>query len=516
MSATSTMGRLDRDPMPGRLSPLEASRFGFDEARHLLWRAGFGGTPEQIELLATWGLERSVDRLLGPWEGVAEEAGEGSFDRDIMRPLSEAERQAYRIAQANRDENTLARFRAMRQEAQRADRRQMADMQVWWLERMIETPRPLEEKMALLWHGHFATGYRKIENSYHMYMQNRMFRAHALGSFADLLSGIVRDPAMIRYLDNQASNRRRPNENLARELMELFSLGVGNYTERDIKEGARALTGYTFEDDRFVFNRENHDDGAKTILGRTGAWDGDDFVRIILANRATPRFVARKLYCHFVADVPEAFDEIPEASRRVIDDLAGELSRGGYALRPALRRLFTSEHFYHPAIVGEKVKSPAELVVGAVRSLRTPVRDLRVLTDAMELMGQNLFNPPSVKGWTGGRAWVNTSTLFVRQNVLNFLLTGKLPEGYDALASEQRYDAGPLLRALEAADASSVQEPGRVVEYLLRFMLGRVPPRASAEITAFVGRHASGGRIDEDVLTAAVLLITAMPEYQLC
>lgn len=495
------------------MTPLPAGRFGFEEARHLLWRAGFGGTPEQIHTLAQWGLEKAVDHLVNyssvPYEAVRE----GTFDRNIMRPPSADEREMLAKARRANDEDAVARFRARRQEAERDDREQMRKVQHWWLTRMIETPRPLEEKMTLFWHGHFATSYRTIENSYHMFLQNQLFREHAVGDFRKLLFGIIRDPAMLAYLDNNDSRKGRPNENLARELMELFSLGVGNYSEQDIKEGARCLTGYTFRDDAFVFEKENHDDGKKSLLGRSGTFDGDDFVTAILEQRACSQYMATKLYRYFVADYPSGREEMDAAAKSVIRDLASSLLRSKYELRPVLTRLFTSEHFYERAVMHEMIKSPVELVVGAVRSLNTPVRELGVLVAAVGAMGQNLFYPPSVKGWDGGRSWINTSTLFIRQNILCYLLTGKLPVGYDALSKDEPYDPAPLLAQLQRMDGAD-KDPDRVVEYVLRFAIGDQTDRNRGTLRDFIRQH--GDRVTPQVVTGLLLLVTAMPEYQLC
>ncbi|QYO64955.1 DUF1800 family protein [Leptolyngbya sp. 7M] len=362
---------------------------GYEQARHLLWRAGFGGTPTQIQTLVGWGPERAVDHLLGDARAGADAPLDaGRFKTDIMKPPTVEERQMIQRARRGQDEDVLARLRLARMDREREDRRQIADMQRWWLTRMIETPRPLVEKMTLFWHGHFATGYRAIENSWHMMMQNQLFRRLALGNFGELLRGIIRDPAMLAYLNNNQNRRESPNENLARELMELFGLGIGRYSERDIKEGARALTGYTFEHNEFVFNRRAHDPNPKTILGQTGRWDGDDFVRIILAQPACAAFIARKLYGFYVADLPplEAADgdrDLDPAARSAIADLARELRSGGYELRPVMRRLLLSEHFYDRRVMGQQIKSPAVLVVGAARSLEAPTRDLGVLLDAM-------------------------------------------------------------------------------------------------------------------------------------
>jgi uncharacterized protein (DUF1800 family) len=494
--------------LPSRLDQIRAHEFGEPEARHLLMRAGFGGTPTQIKTIAQWGPERAVDYLLDAGEIPYDAPTADRFDANIMRPLTDQERQTYRAAQQRRDEDTLARFRLQRQQRQRQDRQQITDVQRWWLERMIETPRPLEEKMTLFWHGHFATSYRTIENSYHMYLQNQFLRANALGSFADLLSGIIRDPAMLAYLDNNDSRVGQPNENLARELMELFSLGVGNYGENDIKEGARALTGYSFNDDTFRFNHNNHDKGSKTILGRSGNLDGDGFVETILAQPACAHFVAAKIYDFFALHTSAIADADTLAVRRVVQALETKLRVSKYELKPVLRKLFLSRHFYHPTIVRNRIKSPTELVVGAVRSLNTPVRDMGVLLQAMDLMGQNLLYPPSVKGWDGGRSWINTSTIFVRQNALTFLLTGRLPIGYDGNARDDRYDPAQLL------DSADMRTPRLAADALLRLTLGGPNEDAARVLTDFADEH--GGEADRDVLTGMLLLITAMPEYQLC
>lgn len=504
------MSGATRSTLGSSLAPIQPASFGYGEARHLLWRAGFGGTPDQIQTLVEWGPERSVDYLLEVRKVPSEPVEAGRFDSGIIGPPDDERRERYRRARQMSDEEALARLRLERQRRQATDRAQARDVQRWWLTRMIESARPLEEKMTLFWHGHFATSYRTIEDSYHMFQQNQLLRAHALGSYATLMYQIIRDPAMLAYLDNNDSRKNRPNENLARELMELFSLGPGNYTEEDIKEGARALTGYTFEDDRFVFQRDNHDGGAKRILGRRGNMDGDDFVRTILEQPACSHFMSRKLYRFFAADVPESGD-LDRETAEVLREMASLMRRADYQIAPVLRRLFLSEHFYGEQVVNQRIKSPAELVVGAVRSLHTPPRDLSVLLDAMSLMGQNILFPPSVAGWDGERSWINTSTMFVRQNILAYLLTGRTPRGYDALADERRYDPEPVIRPLE--EAGGAQDPSRTIDYLLRFTLGHSPAHAKKTLQDFVA--ANGGDVSRDMIVGILLLITAMPEYQL-
>jgi uncharacterized protein (DUF1800 family) len=508
------------DEISSSLRAIKPEKFGYEQARHLLWRAGLGGNEQQIRMLVSWGPEKSVDYLLNP-EKVNDPSPPkpDAFNKDIMRPPTEEERQMFRMAQRNQNEDELAKIRIERQNRERADREQMSLVQQWWLKRMIETGRPLEEKLVLFWHGILATSFRVIENSYHMYQQNQLFRKHALGNYGDMLKGLIRDPAMLAYLDNNDSRKNRPNENLAREIMELFSLGVGNYTEKDIKEGARALTGYTFRDDTFVKDTANHDTGTKVILGRSGNWDGDDFVDIILSQPACSKYVSRRLYSYFVADVPS--DErggdkgMPRAQRVVLRELAEMLRSRKYEIKPVLRRLFLSEHFYDDTFVSQQIKSPAMLTIGAVRSLNTPVRDLTILNDAMDLMGQRLFLPPSVKGWEGGRSWINTSTLYVRQNVLAFLLTGKKPQGYDSSADTSPYDASTLFAGGEKGSALDRGEPEAVVRAVLMLTLGHAPQSALEPLVTFA-RSRGANAMEPQTLTGLMLLATAMPEYQLC
>lgn len=493
--------------------PIRGEEFGYREARHLLWRAGFGGTDEQIRTLAQWGPERAVDFLLDYHDIPFESDSPTAFDHNIMRPRTPEERLSYRRAQQAGDEDTLSRFRQMRQRAQRADRNQMREIRHWWLTRMIQTPRPLEEKMTLFWHGHFATSYRTIEDSYHMYQQNRLLRGLALGNFGDLLRAIIRDPAMLRYLNNNQNRKRSPNENLARELMELFSLGEGNYTERDIKEGARALTGYTFEDDAFKYDTNQHDEGSKRILGIQGNLDGDGFVNSILRSAHCAPFICAKLYKFFVADIPTDTRELEGAQRKVVQALSHTMQQARYELKPVMRKLLLSRHFYDPSVMGNKIKSPVELVVGAVRSLNTPVRNMTVIASAIDTMGQSLFMPPSVKGWDGGRAWINTSTLFTRQNTLVYMISGHTARTNDRFVDRTPYDPRALVPCMNDPRIEGEPPAELVANQLMDLVLGRRPYGANEHLisaAAKVDRPASS-----DGIRTMLLLTTSMPEYQL-
>lgn len=489
------------------LKPLASERFGYEQARHLLNRAGFGGTPQQVGALQAMGLEAAVDTLVDydriDWDGPAP-----TVDPDYIRRPTEEERAIYLAARRAGDEETLEKLRAKTIELQGMDRRQYRELGQWWLGRMIATPRPLEEKLTLLWHSHFASNYRTVRDSYLMWKQNAFLRTHAAGSFADLATGIVRDPAMIKFLNNDSNRKRSPNENLARELMELFTLGEGHYTEADIKEGARALTGYTYDDNEFRFDGRQHNEGAKTILGERGEHDGESFVRILLGRKACSQFVAYKLYRHFVADLANPGEATPP-QRSFIRDLARQIVEQRYELRPALKAIFRSEHFYDPSIVSNQIKSPAQLVVGTVRMLGTPSRDLSVLSEAMGRMGQRLFDPPTVAGWDGGRMWINTATLFIRQNTATYLITGKLPTDRAWQRDALNYDPMPLVADLELRSVEAV------VDRLLGTLIGASAPRDRRDmLVRFL--YERGGSINADTILAVLLLITSMPEYQLC
>lgn len=503
--------------MPAGLGRISKKDFDYWAALHLLQRAGFGGTPSQVLALKNMGPEDAVDHLL-EYDDVPETGTtarvDGRFDNEIMRAMTADERRQRNQARKNGNEALIERFRNERQKRQRADRRQLAELQAWWMGRMIETPRPFQEKMTLFLHGHFATGYRAVEDSYHMYMQNELFRNNATGNFRDdLVKRIIRDPAMIKYLNNNQNSRKAPNENLARELMELFTLGEGRgYTEQDIKQGARALTGYTYRDDDFQFNARNHDDEMKVIFGKRDKWDGDDFVDLIFAHSSASEFICEKLYRFYVNDSNETLEG---PARSAVQQMAKTFKSDDFELKPVMRKLFLSKHFYDEANRSAIIKSPVQLVVQAIRSLRAPARNMPRLVKSCTLMGQDLFKPPSVKGWDGGRKWINTSTLFTRQNTLIYLLTGRMPGGnskpWDNNSSG--FDARHLVEHLR--ELPGIDREQDSVVYLSRFTIGIVPDEKRLSQWVDYIRE-SGGIDDNSTMINLLALITAAPEYQLC
>lgn len=492
------------------LSAIPADRFDQAAAWHLLNRVGYGGSPAQLRELQAMGLGAAVDHLVDYAQVDITGLPGIELDPDVMRKLTDEERKRYREARRNSDQDVLDEQRRRNLEARRADQKMMTELRRWWMQRMTKTPRPAEDRLTLLWHGHFASSWRSVRDTYLMYRQHELFRQNANGNFADLARGIIRDPAMLKYLNNNQNNKRRPNENLARELMELFTLGVGHYTEADIKAGARALTGYGIDDNDFAFREGQHDATEKTILGQQGSFDGDDFVDILLRQNDCATFVALKLYDAFVADVGDVYEAVPAENRSVIDKMADRLERSHYEIKPVLTVLFQSEHFYDPAIVAKKIKDPAQLTVGTMRSLGLPMRDRSVIDKGMSAMGQVLFEPPTVDGWDGGRSWINTSTLFVRQNLTTYLISGKHPTKKN---NPKKVGYDPQAWLAQVDDKSPQAVTDRMIDHLVG---PRTSPARRAPAHRFVTGREAGEQLSNESLVALACLITAMPEYQLC
>ena len=294
--------------------------------------------------------------------------------------------------------------------------------------------------------------------------------------------------------------------------MELFSLGEGNYAERDIKDGAKALTGFTYQDDAFVFNKGAHDNTNKNILGVSGNLDADGFVTAILRSPACAPFICAKLYKFFVADIPTDTRELTGHHRTVVRAMSKHLLQERYELKPVIRKMLLSRHFYDPANMGSKIKSPVELLVGSIRSLNTPTRNLVLLSQAMDMMGQSIFFPPSVKGWDGGRSWINTSTLFTRQNTLVYLLTGRV--NGRRFVDSSNYDPTRLVPSMNDPRNDGDPPPTLIANELLDLVLGYRPLGAAEQLVDAASKVDAPNSVEG--ITTMLLLITSMPEYQLC
>jgi uncharacterized protein (DUF1800 family) len=368
-------------------SPEVTQLAGIELLGHLYRRAGFGATRDQLEAALARGYAASVEELLHP---------------ENAPPL---------------EEDLIFRYYPDMKEA-----RQIDPAQSLWVYRMINTRRPLEEKMALFWHHLFATGFSKLNHAKVMTNQIGMLRAHALTNFRTLLIEISKDPAMIFWLDNHTNTKRVHNENYGRELLELFSMGIGNYTEDDVKNCARAFTGWTLKptipaaqpygrfDWEFEFRPDLHDYGEKVFLGERGNFDGGDIIDIILRQPATANFVAMRLYTFFVADTPDL---------DAIEQLAEVAATSNYDVRTMLRSLFMSDYFQSEKAYYAKVKGPAEHVVGIMRLVEDftfPKHGIRDIALECRYMGQDLMNPPSVEGWHVAKEWIDTGILVERIN----------------------------------------------------------------------------------------------------
>src|SRR5947207_1854174 len=390
------------------LAQLPASLWNDETAAHLLSRARFNATPAEIESARKKGLAAMVRELVD----IRSDAGNVSpptwaKPRDIR-----AARMAIKAAK-ERGENfreTARQFRMMEGD-------EVLDLRRWWLERMMNSPTPLLEKMTLFWHGHFATSVQKVKDGYWMWLQNDTLRRNALGNFSTLVKAISRDPAMMIYLDLQQSRKEHPNENCAREMMELFTVGIGNYTEEDIRAAARAFTGYRIDmtTQQFRFARMEQDLGTKKFMGHTGPLNGDNVIDILVRQPACSRFISRKLWRFFVEDEP---------SQEIVDAIASRIRAHNFEMRPLLREIFSSAEFYSERVIQTQIKSPVQYVVQASKLLKTALPPPTVTHNAMRQMGQVLFAPMNVKGWDGGKAWITTSTLLFRYNFANYLING--------------------------------------------------------------------------------------------
>ncbi len=395
-------------------------------AAHLLRRAGFGGTPAEIDELAALSHAEAVEKLLNL-------KYDGNLAFNLERKLQENGYQA-----------------------------DLNDMAYWWLLTMARTRQPLQEKMTLFWHGHFTSSYTKVKDPMLLLEQNQLYRDNALGNFNDLVKKVSRNPAMIDYLDGQSNRKAKPNENYARELMELFTIGIGNYTEQDVREAARAFTGWSYKDRTYVFEKNQHDTGSKTFMGKTGSFNGDDIIDIVLARPESAKFITTKLWRFFGYDNPEP---------ALVDRLVAVYTKSNYSIKELLRAIFLAPEFLSDKAYRALVKSPVEYTVGMIKSLGTNNIDLNV-SRAAAGMGQVLFNPPTVKGWDGGLTWINSASFFDRVNAANGLTTNRGQQ-------MDRYNPYDLLAKADSA--------GTVVDRFAGLLLdGKIGPEVKDALTEYL------------------------------
>jgi uncharacterized protein (DUF1800 family) len=487
------------------LTPLAAQQWNFTTAAHLLNRAGFGGTPQEIQDLAALGLEKATDRLVD-----YEKIPDPTPDPVWARPDSE---RAQRLAKA-RSASEEERRKIIREEQQQ-QRERIQELRYWWLQRMASGPRPLQEKLTLFWHGHFATSVEKVRDAYLMWRQNELFRRLASANWLEMLIEVAKDPAMLLWLDQAQSRKEQPNENFAREVMELFALGEGHYTEKDITEGARALTGWSYDrlEQRFVERPKWHDEGEKTIFGKTGNFGPEDFLEMIVAQPQAARLIVGRLWLFFAGE---------PASDAMLTALASLFRQSGNRFKPVLRAMFRSEEFYAPNLVRNQVKSPVQWLVSSVRMLERDLPPQLVSVNLIRNLGQDLLAPPNVKGWDGGLSWITTNNLLARYNEAALLVQGDTSM-LSAAMLKKNPKAKPMQTGLKTKMAAvqvekiftekeRTDKEALVAALERRLLQSRLKPGQEKVLRDFLGGL---GPLDEPDILHAIRLVMSTPEYQL-
>ena len=461
---------------------------------HLLRRAGFGASRNELEEYIAMGYDGAVEALLNP-------SDPGNMPDDLIR----------------------------RYHVEQSELRDLAGSAAYWMYRMISTSCPMEEKIALFWHGLFATGYAKLNQARSLLNQVDMFRRSGLGSFEDLLVELSKDPAMIVWLDNNENHGSAINENYGRELLELFSMGIGNYTEDDIKECSRAFTGWTLGNAEYMavraakdsiwpygriawhfdYRDEDHDAGEKTFLGETGKFNGEDIIAIIAKQESTARFVATRLFQFFAAD------EITEDGENAIQEMIASYFSSGYQIRAMLRTLFHTDYFKSDEARFARVKGPVEMVVGAIRmsgNYQNPALGIEKVSDTMLYMGQGLLQPPTVEGWHEGSEWIDSGALVERVNFAARELSDVTSPGVRS-----------IIDRLQAGADHGVLEPSDLADRCLD-LLGpiEVSDETHSVLVQYANRHGSldlndhkPGDEAEQRVGNMLRLVAATREYQL-
>lgn len=474
--------------------------------QHLYNRAGFG---ESISVI-----KNSEDRSLNK---IAEEIffnsktyTELSLDKTDKNEIEEAEKN--KNDKIDKKEKSKKEKKTERQKS----RDQIKDLNIDWMDKMTYDKAQLREKMTLFWHGHFACRTRDAKFCVN---QNNTLRKHALGKFGELLISISKDPAMLQYLNNQQNKKSSPNENFAREVMELFTLGRGHYTEQDVKEAARSFTGWAYDKEgEFVFRNKQHDFDEKTFFGKTGNFTGEDIIQMILEEKRTAEFITEKIYKYFVNE---------NVNKEIVSELAAGFYNTGYDIEKLMKVIFTSEWFYDEENIGARIKSPMEFIVGMSRSFKIEFANPMPLLNIQKALGQTLFNPPNVAGWAGGKSWIDTSSLMYRLKLpeiifhssnLEFDYKDELPEMGESSYKEITKKEKQLYRQMKSkADLKeyikifSEYDDDEIADELMEYLLQTDPVKESK---ALIKKY-SDPSDKENLIESLTLRIVSLPEYQL-
>lgn len=461
-------------------------RQAMDRIKHLYWRAGFGLSPEEWSVRQNWDTQKAVNQLFAEAKKAKPLPGAPPVDIEGRENMTQAD-----IVALRKEQRKLVAF-------------QSAD----WLHRMADPAQSaLLERVTLFWHGHFAC---QTKASSLATMQANTLRTHALGSFRELTLSMARDVSMIRFLNNQQNKKNSPNENFARELMELFTIGRGNYTETDVKEAARAFTGWSSNlRNEFIFRPGQHDYGAKVFMGKRGNFDGGDIIDQLLEKRATADFIARKAYRYFVNE---------QVDEGIVKTLSKQFYESDYNIEKLLRSIFESDWFYAPQHIGTKIKSPIELMAGILRKLNIEFESDLSLIFVQRALGQVLFNPPNVAGWPGGRSWIDNSTLTLRLSLAGHLLNSSEVNLRTKGEPEDQDREKSTKKLLAKVDTSAITKllngvgDAEIADVLANFLL-QAKPKGFNDLLAEPLRNAPNR---EARIRTATMALMSLPEYQMC
>ncbi len=462
-----------------------------DAASHLLRRAAFGGAPEDADALAGLGLVGAVDFLLksaepAPWPGPATD------------PQVPAKERALRKRGNIQNEETRREVGMLR----RAESDALRGLRSWWLERMRLSPASTREKLTLFWHGHFATSQTKVRFVHAMWKQNDTLRRHALGPFPELCHAMAVDPAMLIWLDGRRSEAKLPNENFAREIMELFTLGEGYYTEEDIREAARAFTGWRIdpENGEAVFSKRHFDGGRKKLFGKSGDFGAKEAVDIICDQPRCAEYLATKIWEFYV---------YPQPDKALVQSLANHYRTHQMRTDRLLEMVFTHPEFYARCARASQVKSPVQWIVQSSRELGRQLLPPGLALPLTAELGQNLFAPPSVKGWDGGTAWINSATLIRRSNTARLFAVAAPPLPVETSGSMDAHAWA------EVAPADARKSPDALQSRLENVFLA-APAGNNTRLRLSDVLQAAVFPCDDETVREAAIVLLGSPEYQLC
>jgi hypothetical protein len=497
------------------LSPIRPADWNYDRAAHLLAHAGFGGTPTEIEKLADAGVERAVNSLVH-YENIPNSKLQPFVESGLWDPTlngfpesrPEATDRAVKHGASMGVDTKPAGKRPIQPVSDRffywlrATVLETRRLGYWWANRMLQTTHPVEEKMALMWHGHFATHENKVRDYRKMVQQIDLFERSATGNIRDLVIHVAQNPAMLYFLDAQYNVKGAANENFAREVMELFTMGVGNYSETDVREAARAFTGWYFDNLTFKVDPAKHDDGSKIVLGKTGNFDGVDVLKIIFEQPVTADYLAAKIYRFLVRD---------ELSPELKKKLGSVLRNGNYEVKPLLTTIFSSKDFYSEASYGAHIKSPVEHMVAMMKHLGVDeIPGVPDFNQSTISMGQHLLNPPSVAGWAGGKAWIAPGLLIARGNVARDVLIPDITgfRDWNFYAGGDDVLGRRLRDGYEIGAATAVNDPANMSEFD-RVMLER-DEQFNTRISGYIGWQQAARKLIPTPRRAAQFDLTRM------